>query len=453
MIAAGFNTIDKISANIFLSMQYVPSPRTLIKNVSKLQPGQFLRYKINGSYELSSYGPSFLDKNYSIAKKTTTYDVINTAVKSQLVSDRPIGLFLSGGLDSSIILHHTKEYVPNIRTFSMDFELEDPSVESQAKFNFDAIAAIKTAKHYGVPHTTFTIGSEEITSELELAFSHLDEPIANPTSLSRFLLSKKVRDEGIVVALGGDGGDEVFKGYVRYRAALATEYFQRLPKNLQSLLGSFDRRLKKMTVPLGPEYHSRQVFNQKKILQYVTNFNEDASAVITKMFNCRYGQLPQDTAPSDAFMAADAYTWLPDESLHSTDRATMAHALEYRVPLLDQVVIAHGKSLKRSDNISLLTGKKHLRTVYRHKLPDHLFNEKKRGWFSPAAKWLRNESVNNVVKEIMSDDYYDGLSSMINWRNANDLLDKHIEGSMYATNPLWNIMQLQVWARHNKITL
>jgi asparagine synthase (glutamine-hydrolysing) len=151
------------------------------------------------------------------------------------------------------------------------------------------------------------------------------------------------------------------------------------------------------------------------------------------------------------FIAADSHLWLPDESLHSTDRATMAHGIEYRVPFLDQLVLSHAAAIPLYKNLSPRLGKKVLRNVYANVLPSHLFVRRKRGWLSPAAKWFRDEKINNLINQIMSAEYSDKLSDVIDWGQAKALLSEHVAGTTYAVNPLWNLIQLQVWVKSQKL--
>ncbi len=443
MIAAGFTALSRDMVALYLSMQYVPSPYTIIEKVKKLQPGEVLTYRA-GVSSVVQYDTSTIA--VSEAAKGKTYDVLTDAVSHQLISDREVGLFLSGGLDSSIVLHHAAAAMADIKTFSLGFELDDNSEENQAKFNFDSLTAEKTAAHYGVRHTLFTLSHADVASRLEDVLASLDEPVANPTAFTKYMLSEWVRGEGIVVALGGDGGDEVFKGYPRYRAALVAEYFQSLPKALQSAIGELYPRAKKLSSPLGPTFHARLVTNSTRFPSIIKH-SFDTVSFAEGMLAEKYQLYAKDLKGVRGFIAADSHLWLPDESLHSTDRATMAHGLEYRVPFLDQLVLSHAASIPLHKNLSPRLGKKVLRNVYRDVLPAHLFVRKKRGWLSPAAKWFRDKRINDQLNQVMSTGYSSTLSDMIDWEQARGLLAEHVAGDTYAVNPIWNLVQLQVWAK------
>lgn len=449
LISAGYNTLSRDMVALYISMQYVPSPYTILEQVRKLEPGEVLSYK-NASVTVTQYQTASLDQPSAAFMKT--FDVIADAVQHQLISDREVGLFLSGGLDSSIVLHHAKSAMANIRTFSLGFELDDSSEINQAKFNFDSSTAAVTAAHYGVSNIQFTLTHKDVATNLERVLAALDEPVANPTAFTKYMLSQWVRAEGIIVALGGDGGDEIFKGYPRYRAALVAEYFQLLPQIVQKGIGEVYGKAKKLSVPLGQVFHAKLVTNahqHENIIKHEFNARAFAEQLLTN----KYETYAQGLKGVEGFIAADSHLWLPDESLHSTDRATMAHGLEYRVPFLDQLVMAHAASIPLHKNLSPRLGKKVLRSVYADVLPAHLFVRRKRGWLSPAAKWFRDKKVNDQLNQVMSDDYSSALSLIVDWDEARVLLAKHVAGDTYAVNPIWNLVQLQIWVKAHNLTL
>ncbi len=447
LIAAGYNTLSRDMVALYLSMQYVPSPHTLLNGVRKLHPGEVLRFK-NGVTESTIQAVPLLPQS----EARSTHGIITDAVTHQLISDRPVGLFLSGGLDSSIVLHHAKHELADIRTFSLGFELDDTTLENTAKFNFDAETAARTAAHYGTKHTTYTLTHKEVAEKLEAVLGALDEPVANPTALTKYMLSKWVHDDGIIVALGGDGGDEVFKGYPRYRWALGAEYFQKLSAPVQSLATVVYPRAKKLRIPLGPDFHAGLITNSKDYPSLI-HHNFNVRQLTRDLMVEKYQTYAAGLIGVQAFMAADRHLWLPDESLHTSDRASMAHGLEYRVPFLDQLVMVHAETIPLQKHLSLRTGKKVLRHIYRDLLPEHLFVGRKRGWLSPAAKWYRNPLIQNCMRSIMSDAYSNRLSGMIDWSVADQLLNDHVAGRTYAVNPLWNLLQLQVWVKEQNLTL
>jgi asparagine synthase (glutamine-hydrolysing) len=317
----------------------------------------------------------------------------------------------------------------------------------------DAELAAKTAAQYGARHTTFTLTLSEIAENMERMLASLDEPVANPTALSQYLLSQYVRRDGVVVVLGGDGGDELFLGYTRHRMLMAAYEFQRMPKTMQSVLGMLHPRIAKLRTPFGARMHAGIMANKEKdIVPVLKGVPHPYSAVIDFLDN-RYKEMDGRSHPLESFMHIDRSTWLPDESLHRSDRSAMAHGLELRVPLIDLEVVSLADKIPVSQKLTPFTGKRILRDVYRSRLPGHLFSQPKRGWVSPGAKWLRDPKIFELVKAILSPAYYDGLGELYDWRSVQNLLTAHVEKRGYHLYPLWNLFALQVWARHHKITV
>jgi asparagine synthase (glutamine-hydrolysing) len=446
-----YRTLSQEALSYYISFNYIPSPYTLIKGISKLEPAHLLSYK-KGQWHTERYWtPLVPSRDSQISESLRT--VIGESVKRQLVSDRPLGIFLSGGLDSSIVLHHTSAHIKNPKTFSVDFEMVTGAESEAQKFNSDAQLATRTAAIYGAEHTAFTLSLAHVRTSLDDALSSLDEPIANPTSVSQYLLSKWVREKGVVVALGGDGGDELFGGYTRHRIALGVSYFQMLPPTLQKVLGRMHPQIKKLSIPFGTPLHMQLL--SLKSGKYKDLFSGGGvGSGIETFFNERYqDESIKNLHPIDQFMRVDRQTWLADESLARTDRISMAFGLEARVPLLDIDVVNFADSIVGYSKFKPWSNKKILRDAYKGHLPDYLFNQPKRGWISPGAKWLRDPVIKAYAQNVFSSGYYDGLNSLYNWDAVQNQFSAHLEGREYHLYPLWNILQLQVWAKKYKIVV
>jgi asparagine synthase (glutamine-hydrolysing) len=360
-------------------------------------------------------------------------------------------MFLSGGLDSSIVLHHMAKHAHDVRTFSVDFEMVSGAEHETDKFNTDARLAEKTARTYGAHHITHRLPLSFVRTELEHVVGALDEPVANPTAISQYFLSKRVREDGVVVALGGDGGDELFLGYTRHRMLMASYEFQRLPHPLRIILGRMHSRIAKLNIPLGHEIHMAVMANKVESIMPYLRTNEHPHSSLIRLLDSRYREVGNNRHPLATFMHVDRGTWLPDESLHRTDRTGMAHGLELRVPLVDLDVVTLADIIPVEKKLTPFTGKKILREAYRKHLPAHLFSQPKRGWVSPGAKWLRDREVLETVKAVLSPAYYDGLSELYDWESIQGLLTAHVEKKTYALYPLWNLFVLQVWARKHHL--
>lgn len=443
-----FRTLSKESLQSYLMLNYVPGPETLVQGVSKLRPAHKLRYK-NGVVQVDRY---WIPEQPTVkhGSLTNLREIIDASVKNQLVSDRPVGVLLSGGIDSSIVTHHARKHLDKLRTFSIDFEMVAGAESESEKFNADAVFARKTAEIYGCDHSTYTLSLSNIRTELNNILQKLDEPVANPTAVSRYLLSEWVRDSGVVVVLGGDGGDELFGGYIRDRIALVTQYFQTIPKGVQHVLSRLHPRIAKLSHTEAHMYQELMAFgtnNYEKILK-----ERPVGLAVLDEFVNRYSQdWVKKLGVVDQFMRVDRELWLVDESLSQTDRTSMAHALETRVPLLDLEIVKFADQIYGQNKFLPWVNKKMLRDAYRGHLPDYLFSLPKRGWFSPGAKWLRDPVIGKYVQEVFSTSYYGGLSDLFNWEDVQAMFEHHVHGGGYHLSPLWNVLQLQVWAHKHKI--
>lgn len=443
--------IDIRGLAFYLSMEYVPSPRTLVRGITKLPAGHMLTWK-GGSVITRPFFNS--NQNVENIPHGTIYETIDTAVKRQLVSDRPVGAYLSGGFDSSIVVHHMAKHTPHTRTYSVDFESVQVQEGESVKFNADARLAERTAAFFGTKHTTYTITLEDVRNTIETASTLANEPVANSTAITQYLLSDFVRKDGTVVVLGGDGGDELFGGYTRHRIAMGAYLYQQLPHFMQTIGARMSPRIGKLSTPFGtPLHRALMVKDEKKILPFLKR-DIGINETITDFFDTEYGhELTQGVHPLHTFMLVDRRTWLPDECFIRSDYASMAHGVELRVPFVDTDVVALSDKISVWKKTLPHEGKRIIREVYKPYLPKHLYNQPKRGWLSPAAKWFRDPKIYALAQQVFSSDYYDGLSDVFDWGRVRAHLDEHVAKQGYHLYPLWNIMVLQIWARENSIRI
>ncbi len=451
LLAQKERTLDTNGLAFYLSMEYVPSPRTLVRGITKLPAGHMLTYR-DGSIVTRSYFNS--DENVEDIPHGTIYETIDSAVKRQLVSDRPVGAYLSGGFDSSIVVHHMAKHTPHTRTYSVDFESVEGQEGESVKFNADARLAERTAAFFGTKHTTYTITLEDVRNTIETASTLANEPVANSTAITQYLLSDFVRKDGTVVVLGGDGGDELFGGYTRHRIAMGAYLYQQLPHFMQTIGARVSPRIAKLSTPFGTLLHrALMVKDEKKILPFLKR-DIGINATVTDFFDEEYGhESTQDVHPLHTFMRVDRRTWLPDECFIRSDYASMAHGVELRVPFVDIDVVALSDKISVWKKTLPHEGKRVIRKVYKPYLPKHLYNQPKRGWLSPAAKWFRDPKIYALAQQVFSSDYYDGLSGVFDWERVRAHLDEHVARKGYHLYPLWNIMVLQIWARENSIRI
>ena len=443
--------LDMEAFNHYLRVLYAPEPYTMFKGIKKFPAGhigllnekKFITERYWRLREESDYLKEPLKETAKIV-----YREVEQAVARQLVSDKPIGLYLSGGIDSSAVLHCASQYKKNIDTFSVGFDLTEK--EQRDKFNADFYLARRTAKHYGANHNEVLLSSQDVLNSLEKCIWHMDEPISNPTALSMMKLAGFAKQKADVV-LGGDGSDELFGGYDRYRLSLMASYYQKLPGGLRNIF-SCGERLRKLNTPAGIDRFALFMFQKDALLK--ETINEDFLKFDTKdFFQEKFFSQKNSKSFEERFMDTDLRSWLADESLIMTDKMSMANGLEVRVPLLDNELVKLAARIPMKHKISLSKTKIVLKEAFMGKIPSFLFDQPKRGWFSPAAKWLRRKELQIKAREILSSSYYDETSLIFNWKNIEKILDNHISGEKYNLNILWSILTFQIWAKMYKIKL
>lgn len=439
-------TLNREAFLHYLRVLYVPAPLTMFEGVYKLLSGTILTYR-NGEVHTESFVPE-VASDYATSDASLT-EVIDRAVDRQMVSDRPLGIYLSGGLDSSIVLDAASRTHGSIDTFSVGFDLGTNHPRTD-EFNADALLARKTAAHYGARHHEVFLRTEEVPALFEEMVWHLDEPIANATTIPMLKLAKFAK-EHVTVALGGDGGDELFGGYPRYRLSLLASTFQQLPSFLTTSLGYMDSRVKKLNEPAGIARFKQFLFQKDRALERVLTDTSDL-AVTEEFFRKQFFNSPAQDFEAQ-FMKADRASWLVDESLMRTDKMAMAAAVEVRVPFLDNEVIAFADRLPTSEKVSLFETKRMLRRAFRGRLPEYLYTQPKRGWFSPGGEWVKMEPFSSFVNEILSPSYYQGSKELFKFDEVRAMLSAHRSQEEYHMVMLWALLVFQVWMRKYNVTV
>lgn len=443
-------TLNKTAFSEYLRLLYVPEPLTMFEGIFKFPPATRAVVK-GGVIRMEQYwSPDPFTKNTDSFETTkeTIRNLVDTSVERQLVSDRPLGVFLSGGIDSSIVVDSMSRIRDNIETFSVGFELSES--EQSEKFNADVSLAKRTAEHYGTTHHEVLLRGDEVVSLLKKSVTSMDEPVANATALAQYALAQFAR-KSVVVALGGDGGDELFGGYDRYRLAYISSKYRHLPKVLRDVFARVSPSLKKLDTTPDIERFARFLFQKDDTLQSVINplyITDDAKKAFAPFFE----EATEDSF-IDLFMDLDRRSWLVDESLMRSDKMTMASGLEMRVPLLDVDIVEYAASVSANEKVSFRSTKQILKDAFRDRLPEYLFSEPKRGWFSPAAKWLRREEVSRFADEVLSPSYNPATNALFKFDGIREMLDNHRDGKAYNLTMLWALIVFQIWAKEYKVTL
>lgn len=431
--------LDMTSLSLYLRLQYVPGPRTMCEGIEQLPPGTILEWT-RGKETRTSFTSiehaHYASKNDFRERFPTLMDSV---VKQHLISDKPVGLFLSGGMDSSIILHHMSAHAAMpIKTFTVRFEATDE--EGAARFNTDAELAKTTAQHYGTEHHEVCLTAELFRSLYRDTSKALDQPNANAIAVAQFLLSKEAKKD-VDVALSGIGGDELFGGYPRYRIARILRAAAMIPSGMRGAIAGFlGQPSDILRMSPGAELAERLLARPQDEAANVTRGDWYESSALSNLFETLFAEYSHD-GPVRNFMKFDRRLWLTDEALRLADGTSMGNGLEGRVPFVDERIMAAADAVPESWHVTLGQTKTLLKETYRPLLPAHLFTLKKASFFSPVAKWLRRESAS------LADDMLEHarIREFFDTDNVRTLLKAHQSKDGYHLHMLLTLIQLQHW--------
>ncbi len=439
--------------NIYFRLLYVPSPITMWQNIYKLPPAHYAVVDKAGNMKIRQYWqfknePLLRDKKQI---KREISDLLHDSVKKQLMSDRPVGVWLSGGIDSTIITGIMSKLSSQVNTFSIGFE----DTEEAAKYNNDFLVARRTAKHFNTSHHGYILSAKDVLDNLEASIYHMDEPISNHVQAVNMLLARHTTEVAKVV-LGGDGGDELFGGYERYYYSALIDRLRAVPgaKLLASIFGKSSWREKIRSAPGVERYMNFFAQKESTVASFLSK-NINQNAILPGFLQERFFKEVDNKDFTRQFMRTDIMSWLADESLARSDKMSMAYGLEQRVPFLDHRLVELADRIPVEFKIGrkgLLfgrvgknyEGKIILREAMAEYLPEYVLNQPKWGWFSPAAKWARGP-FKPLLQEVLSPSYCAGTAELFDFKALQKILDDHINKKAYALNTLWSVMTFQMW--------
>jgi asparagine synthase (glutamine-hydrolysing) len=393
--------IDMSALRQLFTLRYLPEPTSIRPGVRKLPPGHVLRVDGKGTslrrwYDLAaSRRPAHADDGEALADLTQRFD---TAVADRLVADVPLGVFLSGGIDSALVAAAMARQGGTVKTFTVGFE-------GAADYYEERPAARMLADHLGTDHTEVAVSGGEALAAIDAVFDGLDEPFADSSAVPMYLLARETR-RAVTVALSGDGADEVFGGYRKYRAERYAGLYQTIPAWLRSglieplvaalpesksspLLENF-RRLRRFTAHAGASPAARQA-GLNRLLgadDLDSLFAVPAAAPDLEALIAGLRQSSGDDDPINAMLAADIALGLPGDMLVKVDRMSMANSLEVRCPFLDHRVVECAAALPGRLKVGRDGGKIALRRAFADRLPAEVFLRPKKGFELPIAEWL-----------------------------------------------------------------
>lgn len=378
----------------YLLFTYVPEPLSMVEGVRRLLPGHLLRFSSKQGVDIYPYysiESAIQPRGLSFAQAAERCkEKIQESVGLRMVADVPVGSFLSGGIDSSVIASVAQKLHGGIQTYSVGF--------SDNKFFDETQQASQTAEKLGCRHHNIILKNRVVEDCLDDFFDVMDEPFADSSAINVFHLCRAVRNN-ITVALSGDGADEVFAGYNKHRAlqmSLIRHYRVLLPmirpiinrysSNRNSVLGNKVRQLQRLATGIGKSTVDRYVYwgtfsNRQDVIRCLKKNNLSEKPSFTTY-------LPNEISDLNGFLLCDQRVVLPGDMLTKVDRMSMASSLEVRVPFLDHNIVDFVNSLPGSYKLNHGTTKRLLREAFRGELPDEVFQRPKRGFEIPLEGWV-----------------------------------------------------------------
>lgn len=443
--------IDLEALDAYLTLGYVPDPLSIFRNIKRLPPGHTLTYA-KGRITLQQYWDFNFEPNESLDEKSYVEELralLEDAVRSRLISDVPLGAFLSGGIDSStVVALMAKSMDQPVKTFSIGFREDSYNELRYARL---------TAEKYGTDHHEFFVTPDICDVADELVW-HFDEPFADSSSIPTYVVSKLAR-EHVTVALSGDGGDELFGGYERYLVERSRRMFGQLPKVLrENVMSPLSHRL-----PHGARgrnlLHNLSLDPVERYLDSVsvyTSMNREllysedlkqklaVSLSLSERFQ-QYAQRVSTGEDLDVLLYIDSKTYLPGDILTKVDRMSMATSLETRAPLLDQKLIDFVTRIPAALKIVGRETKHIFKQAIRDLIPDEVMTRPKQGFGIPMSTWI-NQELRAKIRETLSD-------SLTRQRGYFEhsyvelLLKEHERGRRDHSKALWALLMLELWHR------
>jgi asparagine synthase (glutamine-hydrolysing) len=466
-------SLDASALWAYFQLNYIPAPLTIYKNVKKLKPGHFIEIK-NGELKTDRYYTiSEAGKQNRSERKIPDYAsaqsklkiLLDDAVRQRLISDVPLGAFLSGGIDSSVITALATNHTDHLNTFSIGYK-DDPFFD-ETKY------AELVADKYKTNHTSFYLTRDDLFNHLFSVLDYLDEPFADSSALVVNILSRMTRQK-VTVALSGDGADELFAGYHKYYGEwLARQggfkktligsllpLWEMMPKSRDNALTNRFRQFHRFAeaVKMQPKerywrwcgFLSKQAALDLFSDEIKYELQNGMSAEFESMQN-DYTRFIKNPGGLNNVLMADTHLVLPDDMLTKVDRMSMANSLEVRVPFLDHRIVEFVFGLPASFKINNNMKKRILQETFRDLLPEALFNRPKQGFEVPLRKWFRQDLSSYLEEKVIQRDMLeaqgifnpDAINRLYGQLHSKDPGDAH--ASIYA------LMVFQHWCGNNKL--
>lgn len=426
----------------FFSFQYVPDPLSMTEGISVLQAGHYMKKKWREPAREKQYFHAMFTPKIGINEREVVENIertLRTAVSSRVPDKGKVGLFLSGGIDSSLIAALANEEGSQVQAFSVGFAEEGYSEIACAK---------RTARELGIPHHTHVISTREFMDVVPDVISVMEDPIADPSSIPLYIAAREAKKH-VDVILSGEGADELFGGYSIYREHDSIKFISQFPAIVRQMIQRVATMipegikgksyLLRASTPLEERYiGNAKIFEEQTKQQFLYEFNEK------KTYEQRtvglYEQV-QHAHPAEKMQYIDVHTWMPGNILAKARAMATAHGLDVRMPFLDADVFQVAKQIPIDMKIRNHTTKYVLREAAKGIAPAHVIDQRKLGFPVPLRKWLKNELYDWAMGVIDRSQAGD----LIDHQYARKLMDKHLEGRIDYSRKIWTFLTFMMW--------
>lgn len=452
--------VDDAALAEYFTLGYVPPPATIFRHARKLEPGTYLRWTPEAGSSVARYWDVPVSKNGARHAREPLRrelrELLREAVRAHLVSDVPVGAFLSGGIDSSsVVALMTEVSEAPVRTFSIGFEAQEHDERHLARL---------VAERFQTDHHEFVVEPES-ADVLPKLVSHFQEPFADSSALPTYYVSKLARDS-VKVALSGDGGDELFVGYTGFLGVELARHAQSLPAPVRRWMSSVGRRdswdlsprwndrlnrwQKRLAdTALAPEAAYRSKMTMGGLPVFRTLFSRDLRERLDAQnpFRAVDDALASAgaSAPLDRILYAGLKVSLPGDMLVKVDRMSMANSLEVRVPLLDHVVAEYVAQLPVAVRFPRFRLKALLKETMADALPRDVLRQRKHGFTVPLATWFRGDLAQFATEVLLSPEARN--RGFFDDRAVEAFLRNHTRGTRDLGSAIWSMLIFELWCR------
>ncbi|MBT9134713.1 MAG: Asparagine synthetase (glutamine-hydrolyzing) 1 [Firmicutes bacterium] len=434
--------VDEDSLQHYFTFQFVPDPATLFKGIRRLPPAHYFSLR-DGQLSLNKYW----QLEFRPERKPASYFVEGTehllteAVRMHMMSEVPRGAFLSGGVDSSVIVALLRK-MGDLSTYSVGY--------AEAKYD-ELPEARYTAHALATDHHEVRVSAEDMWEALPDIIWHMDEPVADPAACALYFVAKRASQD-ITVVLSGEGADEVFGGYGIYREPGEVRKFARFPSPMRALLASIGRMLpegvkgkdylRRATTPLAERYFGNALIFSEAQKDRLLALRSNRRLLPTDITRPYFEQAKElDDIAQMQYL--DFNTWLAGDILVKADRMTMAHSLELRVPFLDHHLVEFAATIPPELKVNGNMTKYVLRQAALNWLPPEVAKRPKRGFPVPTREWIKRDWQARFAATLKRS----SISHYVNTNYAQEMLAEHIAGKSDHSRRLWTILVFQLWHR------